>query len=125
RLWLDHKGFRFPTECTNLAANYQYHGRTIEKCRNLLWFFDKSKILVPNNLYFVSKQSFSNVAGEWRTRKTGDVLWPIDEKIKARKLEQWLHEKNIPNWMFDFMPLYADGSRILFVEGITHTKNKV
>lgn len=137
RLWLDAKGFRFPVDTflpkkspttgTSLPqhlssfsinlSSVRYRTRFIEKCRHIIWICDRHSTLPPKNLYLVEEQKFSGVAGEWRIQKEGDILWPLDDKIRARKLEKWLNEQGIPKWMHGSLPLFAQGSRILYVQG--------
>lgn len=127
RLWIGEKGFRFPLKDSGsifqLPFPQSLHCKSlfIEKCRDILWICDqslpRSGKIEPNNLYFVTDK-FSGLNGEWRFRTKGDTLWPADEKIKARKLEKWLREQGIPPWMHDSLPIFANGSRVFFVEGI-------
>lgn len=127
RLWLGEKGFRLPLREEGTSIPYPFLQRVqcktilMEKCRHILWICDVStgapKKNNPEILYF-STDRFSGLAGQWRYRLKGDTLWPHDEKIKARKLEQWLREQGIPQWMHDSLPLFADGSRVFFVQGI-------
>ncbi|MCF0215070.1 MAG: tRNA lysidine(34) synthetase TilS [Fibrobacteraceae bacterium] len=126
RLWLDHKGFRFPTECPNLTANYQYHGRTIEKCRQLLWFFDKNtektnEISTDNllNLYLNSEnQPFLGQNGEIRYPAKGDIHVPLNQKAKPRPLNQWFTEQGVPREMRPFLPVYARENQVFWVWGV-------
>ncbi|SHK47542.1 tRNA lysidine(34) synthetase TilS [Fibrobacter sp. UWEL] len=127
RLWLGEKGFRIPLKEQGTSIPYPFLQRLqcktilMEKCRNILWICDVSTSSSGKNnpeiLYF-NTDKISGLDGQWRYRSKGDTLWPHDEKIKARKLEQWLREQGIPQWMYDSLPLFASGSRIYFVEGI-------
>lgn len=146
RLWLDSRGYRFPTnafttnttkssinnpqrgpdECPESQPHTSYHipsfryrTRFIEKCRNIIWIFDKHDILAPANLYFSNEKSrFSDIPGQWRHPCKEDVLWPLDMKMKACKLATWLQEKSIPHWIRDSLQVFAQDSRVLFVSGI-------
>lgn len=133
RLWLGEKGFRIPLREQGESIPYPFLQRLqcktilMEKCRNILWICDVSSAgSKPNNLdnLYFSSDKFSGLAGQWRYRSKGDSLWPADEKIKARKLEQWLREQGIPQWMHDSLPLFARDSRVFFVEGIRHKPKK-
>lgn len=136
RLWLDSRGFRFPilqqpsfaplhtTFNSLLPTSYShYRTRSIEKCRNIIWIFDTKDIQTPTNLYFSNEKSrFSEIPGQWRHPCEGDVLWPLDMKIKACKLATWLQEKSIPHWIRDSLQVFVQDSRVLFVSGM-RTKN--
>lgn len=135
RLWLDFKGFRFPLEAFNHPnpffpnsehnTNFAYRIRFIEKCRNIVWIYEKNATAEPVNLYLANeKQDFSQMDGCWRHPHKDDILHPLDERIKARPLAQWLLEKGIPRWMHPYLTVFAQGSRVLFVSGI-HLKAKV
>lgn len=134
RLWLDSKGFRLPLREQGTSIPYPFLQRLqckstlMEKCRHILWICDVftgfSKTTNLDNLYF-SSDKFSGLVGQWRFRSKGDALWPADEKIKARKLEQWLREQGIPQWMHDSLPLFARGSRVFFVEGVRRKPKKL
>lgn len=133
RLWLNERGFRLPLKESGTSLTtpipFKMHCKaiTIEKSRNILWIYDTSSADFQkkdvDNLYFVSDK-FSGLDGAWRYRETGDALCPRDEKIKARKLEKWLREQGIPPFMHDHLPLFAQGSKVLYVEGVKRTKNK-
>lgn len=122
RLWLDNRGFRLPVGerlLSNAGENFiRLKGIFIEKCRDTLWICNLHSASGQNNLYLVDEQNFSEKAEGLRFRKEGDILWPKDEKISPRKLEQWLRGKGIPRWMFDSLPLRASENRILFVHGL-------
>lgn len=131
RLWLMEKGFRLPLQEKGTSFSYPFPQRSqcktilMEKCRHILWICDttcpfqaKTEL---DNLY-LSVDNFSSLTGQWRFRLKGDTLWPADEKIKARKLEHWLREQGIPQWMHDSLPLFACGSRVLFVKGVQQAK---
>lgn len=150
RLWLDSRGFRFPTgafsinvtkssinkpqrgpdECQEprphtsyLIPSFSFRTRSIETCRHIIWIYDTREIQVSSNLYFSNeKQRFSGVPGLWRHPQESDVLSPMDMKIKARKLATWLQEKSIPHWIRDFLQVYAQDSKVLFVSGIRNKK---
>lgn len=150
RLWLDSRGFRFPTgafsinvtkssinkpqrgpdECQEprphtsyLIPSFSFRTRSIEKCRHIIWIYDTRGNQVPSNLYFSNeKQRFSGIPGLWRHPQEGDVLSPMDMKIKARKLATWLQEKSVPHWIRGFLQVYAQESRVLFVSGIRNKK---
>lgn len=150
RLWLDSRGFRFPTgafsinvtkssinkpqrgpdECQEprphtsyLIPSFSFRTRSIEKCRHIIWIYDTRENQVPSNLYFSNeKQRFSGIPGLWRHPQDGDVLSPLDMKIKARKLATWLQEKSVPHWIRGFLQVYAQESRVLFVSGIRNKK---
>lgn len=134
RLWLGHKGFRIPLREQGTTIPYPFLQRMqcksviLEKCRHILWICDVSteisRTTNPNNLY-LGVDKFSDLAGQWRYRSKGDSLWPADEKIKARKLEQWLREQGVPQWMYDSLPLFANGSRVFFVAGIQGKSKKL
>lgn len=134
RLWLGSKGFLLPLREQGTSIPYPFLQRLqcktilMEKCRNILWICDVSSGAPPkndlDNLYF-STDKFSGLIGQWRYRSKGDVLWPADEKIKSRKLEQWLREQGIPQWMHDSLPLFAKDSRVFFVEGIRNKLKKL
>lgn len=127
RLWLGEKGFRLPLREKGTSIPYPFLQRMqcktilMEKCRHILWICDVSTGSSGKNnpefLYF-SIDKFPGLAGQWRFRIPGDSLWPADEKIKARKLEHWLREQGIPQWMHDSLPLFAEQSRVYFVQGV-------
>lgn len=140
RLWLDSRGFRFPVEAftTNLGPFSQsvdcraslamtqtprplmrFHSRALEKCRHILWIYDVALPKASTNLYLEGDKSrFSQVEGCWRHPEEGDVLWPLDEKIKPRPLKQWLQEKGIPHWVRPSLDVFAKGNRVVFVSGV-------
>lgn len=140
RLWLDSRGFRFPVEAftTNLGPFSQsvdcraslamtqaprplmrFHTRALEKCRNILWIYDVALPKASTNLYLEGDKSrFSQEEGCWRHPEEGDVLWPLDEKIKPRPLKQWLQEKGIPHWVRPSLDVFAKGNRVVFVSGV-------
>lgn len=151
RLWLDSRGFRFPTKAKTKQRHPAHHlstqtkqeatsnfslpttyfllptttfrTRSIEKCRHIIWIYDTRENQVPSNLYFSNeKQRFSGIPGLWRHPQEGDVLSPMDMKIKARKLATWLQEKSVPHWIREFLQVYAQESKVLFVSGIRNKK---
>jgi len=129
RLWLDSKGFRFPLDAferpnpfipdSEHNTNFAYRMRFVEKCRNIIWIYEKSPIAEPVNLYLANeKHEFSQMEGCWRHPQKDDLLHPLDEKIKARPLAQWLLEKSVPRWMHPYLTVFAQGNRVLFVSGL-------
>lgn len=123
RLWLLNKGFRIQSNkseslfTTPLKVSEQIKNILLEKCRNILWICDINKQNSCNNLYFIDEK-FSTEGTKCRYIKRGDILYPLDERLHARKLETWLHQNGIPHWMYSYMPLIAQGSRILYVKGV-------
>lgn len=143
RLWLNSYGFRFPINSIfkknnqilssnihqnnffsiNIETNYHYKTRYIEKCRHIIWIYEISNNHTLSNLYFSNeKQRFSGIPGIWRHPQSDDLLNPLDMKIKARKLATWLQEKSIPHWIRQFLQVYAQGNKVLFVSGIRNSK---
>ena len=128
RLWLDSRGFRFATDSLGdvfaqssavSSFAYTYHTRALEKCRHILWIYDVALPKASTNLYLEGDKSrFSQVEGCWRHPEEGDVLWPLDEKIKPRPLKQWLQEKGIPHWVRPSLDVFAKGNRVVFVSGV-------
>ncbi|MCQ2121107.1 MAG: tRNA lysidine(34) synthetase TilS [Fibrobacter sp.] len=123
RLWLDSRGFRFPVEALAMTQAprplMRFHTRALEKCRHILWIYDVALPKASTNLYFEGDKSrFSQVEGCWRHPEEGDVLWPLDEKIKQRPLKQWLQEKGIPHWVRPSLDVFAQGHRVVFVSGV-------
>lgn len=128
RLWLDSRGFRFATDSLGdvfaqssavSSFAYTYHTRALEKCRHILWIYDVALPKASTNLYLEGDKSrFSQVEGCWRHPEEGDVLWPLDEKIKQRPLKQWLQEKGIPHWVRPSLDVFAQGHRVVFVSGV-------
>lgn len=132
RLWLDHQGFRFPIETFGNKSNkelipstYSYRNRHLEKCRNILWIYKSIFQEKCENLYFLEdKQRFSHVDGVWRKPEEGDILAPLDMKIKSRPLKQWLQEKGVPHWIRPHLNVFAKGNQVYFVSGIRIKKNR-
>lgn len=123
RLWLDSRGFRFPVEALAMTQTprplMRFHTRALEKCRHILWIYDVALPKASTNLYLEGDKSrFSQVEGCWRHPEEGDVLWPLDEKIKPRPLKQWLQEKGIPHWVRSSLDVFAQGHRVVFVSGV-------
>ncbi|MCQ2316289.1 MAG: tRNA lysidine(34) synthetase TilS [Bacteroidales bacterium] len=123
RLWLDSRGFRFPVEALAMTQAprplMRFHTRALEKCRHILWIYDVALPKASTNLYLEGDKSrFSQVEGCWRHPEEGDVLWPLDEKIKQRPLKQWLQEKGIPHWVRPSLNVFAQGHRVVFVSGV-------
>lgn len=123
RLWLDSRGFRFPVEALAMTQAprplMRFHTRALEKCRHILWIYDVALPKASTNLYLEGDKSrFSQVEGCWRHPEEGDVLWPLDEKIKQRPLKQWLQEKGIPHWVRSSLDVFAQGHRVVFVSGV-------
>ena len=123
RLWLDSRGFRFPVEALAMTQAprplMRFHTRALEKCRHILWIYDVALPKASTNLYLEGDKSrFSQVEGCWRHPEEGDVLWPLDEKIKQRPLKQWLQEKGIPHWVRSSLDVFAKGNRVVFVSGV-------
>lgn len=123
RLWLDSRGFRFPVEALAMTQAprplMRFHTRALEKCRHILWIYDVALPKASTNLYLEGDKSrFSQVEGCWRHPEEGDVLWPLDEKIKQRPLKQWLQEKGIPHWVRPSLDVFAKGNRVVFVSGV-------
>lgn len=123
RLWLDSRGFRFPVEALAMTQAprplMRFHTRALEKCRHILWIYDVALPKASTNLYLEGDKSrFSQVEGCWRHPEEGDVLWPLDEKIKPRPLKQWLQEKGIPHWVRPSLDVFAQGHRVVFVSGV-------
>lgn len=123
RLWLDSRGFRFPVEALAMTQAprplMRFHTRALEKCRYILWIYDVALPKASTNLYLEGDKSrFSQVEGCWRHPEEGDVLWPLDEKIKPRPLKQWLQEKGIPHWVRPSLNVFAQGHRVVFVSGV-------
>lgn len=123
RLWLDSRGFRFPVEALAMTQTprplMRFHTRALEKCRHILWIYDVALPKASTNLYLEGDKSrFSQVEGCWRHPEEGDVLWPLDEKIKQRPLKQWLQEKRIPHWVRPSLDVFAKGNRVVFVSGV-------
>lgn len=123
RLWLDSRGFRFPVEALAMTQALRplmrFHTRALEKCRHILWIYDVALPKASTNLYLEGDKSrFSQVEGCWRHPEEGDVLWPLDEKIKPRPLKQWLQEKGIPHWVRPSLDVFAQGHRVVFVSGV-------
>ena len=124
RLWLSEKGFRLPLREKGSTIPYPFLQRLkyktilMEKCRNILWICDTLCQSKQNNLYFIEEQVLTDKVKELRFRQDSDFLWPKDEKIKPRKLEQWLQQQGIPRWMYDSLPLQAEKSRIFYVYGL-------
>lgn len=123
RLWLDSRGFRFPVEALAMTQTprplMRFHTRALEKCRHILWIYDVALPKASTNLYLEGDKSrFSQEEGCWRHPEEGDVLWPLDEKIKQRPLKQWLQEKGIPHWVRPSLDVFAKGNRVVFVSGV-------
>lgn len=125
RLWLDHKGFRFPLDFFQSPKTFvfptkkNHHKHFIEKCRHIVWFYQSDSQAPSINFYLGNdKKRFSHERGLWRTPQEGDILWPLDEKIKARPLTQWFKEKGIPSFIHKNLDVLAQGSRVLFVSGL-------
>lgn len=123
RLWLDSRGFRFPVEALAMTQAprplMRFHTRALEKCRHILWIYDVALPKASTNLYLEGDKSrFSQEEGCWRHPEEGDVLWPLDEKIKPRPLKQWLQEKGIPHWVRPSLNVFAQGHRVVFVSGV-------
>jgi tRNA(Ile)-lysidine synthase len=127
RLWLHEKGFMLPVSQRDGIPFFPFPSRLqtsrllIEKSKKLVWFCTGKATEESDNLYLLPK--FMDAPGEWRYRRDGDVFSPPGLHCSQRKLKKWFQENGIPAFVRDCLPLFTQGSEVLWIPGIAKSGN--
>ena len=121
RFWLKNQGFHFPLgEKGHLFYPFpknrlQFRSILVEKSGKGLWFFKLDSFSPLDNLYLynASADSVRETSVIWRFRQLGDFYIVKNSCRNRRKWSKWLQENGIPNAVRDYLPLLAEGSKII------------
>ncbi|MDR1760487.1 MAG: tRNA lysidine(34) synthetase TilS [Fibrobacter sp.] len=122
RLWLAGKGFHFPLETFMLPfqpSKWNAPNHRVEKSHDTLWFYDKRKFQLRDNLYFFAENL--SFLGEWRYFQNGDRFSPPGSGYLHRKLTKWLQEHGIPQWVRRSLPLLVKNSTVYWIPGVVRS----
>jgi tRNA(Ile)-lysidine synthetase-like protein len=93
----------------------QFRSILVEKSGKGLWFFKLDSFSPLDNLYLynASADSVRETSVIWRFRQLGDFYIVKNSCRNRRKWSKWLQENDIPNAVRDYLPLLAEGSKII------------